>query len=134
MGRKEAGEPVCGGRHLTEGPHANGYFVEPTVFANVTPDMVIAREEIFGPVLAILRARDFDRALEIANGSEFGLSASIQTRNSRACTSFIYGRYRGRAGHRQSAQRRRRIPTPLRRLQGFQFRSQGTGAGRDGIL
>ena len=91
VGRKEAGEPVCGGRHLTEGPHANGYFVEPTVFANVTPDMVIAREEIFGPVLAILRARDFNHALEIANGSEFGLSASIQTTNLSRMYEFIYG-------------------------------------------
>lgn len=90
-GRQEAGEPLCGGHQLTDGPHANGYFVEPTVFANVTPGMVIAREEIFGPVLAILRARDFQHAMEIANASDFGLSASIQTTNLSRMYEFIYG-------------------------------------------
>jgi aldehyde dehydrogenase (NAD+) len=90
-GRKEAGEPLCGGRRLTEGPHAQGWFVEPTVFAGVTPDMVIAREEIFGPVLAIMKARDFQHALEMANASEFGLSASVQTSSLSRMYEFIYG-------------------------------------------
>jgi acyl-CoA reductase-like NAD-dependent aldehyde dehydrogenase len=90
VGRQECGEPLCGGRRLTEGPLANGYFVEPTVFAPVTPDQTIAREEIFGPVLAILRARDFEDAMSIANGIPFGLSSSIQTTNLSRAFEYIY--------------------------------------------
>ena len=90
-GRAEAGEPVCGGRRLTGGEYDKGWFVEPTVFAGVTPEMVIAREEIFGPVLAIMKARDFGHAMEIANGSEFGLSASVQTSNLSRSLEFVYG-------------------------------------------
>ncbi|MBI3679564.1 MAG: aldehyde dehydrogenase family protein [Acidobacteria bacterium] len=81
IGRKEAGEPLTGGFRLTGGVHDKGYFVAPTIFANVTENMTIAQEEIFGPVLAVLRARDFDDAMRIANAVPFGLSASIQTSN-----------------------------------------------------
>ena len=81
IGRKEAGDPRCGGRRLTGAAYDKGYFVEPTVFANVTEDMTIAREEIFGPVLAVIRANDFDDAMRIANAVPLGLSASIQTTN-----------------------------------------------------
>ncbi len=90
-GRKEAGEPRCGGQRLTGGAHAKGWFVEPTVFAGVTQDMVIAREEIFGPVLAIMKAGDFKHAMQIANASEFGLSASLQTTNVSRMYEYIYG-------------------------------------------
>lgn len=81
IGRKEAGEPKCGGRRLDGAGHAKGYFVEPTVFADVDQDMTIAKEEIFGPVLGVMRAKNFDHAMEIANNIPFGLSASIQTTN-----------------------------------------------------
>ena len=81
IGRKECGEPACGGHRLSDGALAKGYFVEPTVFAGVTPQQTIAREEIFGPVLAIVRARDFEDAMTIANAIPFGLSSSIQTTN-----------------------------------------------------
>jgi alpha-ketoglutaric semialdehyde dehydrogenase len=91
IGRKEAGEPLCGGRRLTGGGYDAGWFVEPTVFAGVTPEMRIAREEIFGPVLAVMKARDFAHALEIANGSEFGLSASLQTTNLSRMYEYVYG-------------------------------------------
>jgi aldehyde dehydrogenase (NAD+) len=91
IGRKEAGEPLCGGHRLTGGDYDKGYFVEPTVFANVTEDMVIAREEIFGPVMAILKARDFQHAMQLANGSDFGLSASLQTTNLSRMFEYIYG-------------------------------------------
>lgn len=91
IGRREAGEPLCGGSRLTGPDHADGWFVEPTVFAGVTPEMRIAREEIFGPVLAIMKARDFNHALEIANGSEFGLSASLQTTNLSRMFEYVYG-------------------------------------------
>ena len=91
IGRKEAGEPACGGRHLNEGAHAQGYFVEPTVFADVTEEMTIAKEEIFGPVLAIMKAKDPADALRMANNTPFGLSASIQTTNISRVFDFVYG-------------------------------------------
>jgi len=91
IGRAEAGEPRCGGRRLTGPAHDAGWFVEPTVFADVTPEMRIAREEIFGPVLAIMKARDFAHAMDLANGSEFGLSASLQTTNLSRMYEYVYG-------------------------------------------
>ncbi|HTT62355.1 MAG TPA: aldehyde dehydrogenase family protein [Bryobacteraceae bacterium] len=90
IGRGEAGAPKTGGRRLIDGDLAKGYFVEPTVFADVTPGMTIAREEIFGPVLAVMRARDFEDAMGIANDIPFGLSASIQTTNLSRVFEFVY--------------------------------------------
>jgi len=81
IGRQEAGEPLIGGRRLTGPGYDRGYFIEPTIFAGVTENMTIAQEEIFGPVLAVMRARDFDDAMRIANCVPFGLSSSIQTTN-----------------------------------------------------
>jgi 1-pyrroline-5-carboxylate dehydrogenase len=71
------GRIVAGGS-IVEG---DGYFVEPTIVADVRPDARIAQEEIFGPVLAVIRADDFDDALAIANGTEFGLTGSVYTRD-----------------------------------------------------
>ena len=90
IGRKEAGEPRIGGKQLTGGAYDKGYFVEPTVFADVTESMTIAQEEIFGPVLAIMRAKDFEDAMRIANNIPFGLSASIQTTNVSRVFDFVY--------------------------------------------
>jgi len=90
IGTKEAGKPVFGGRRLTGGGYDNGYFIEPAIFAGVTTDMTIAREEVFGPVLAVMRARDFDDAMRIANCVPFGLSASIQTTNVSRVFEYIY--------------------------------------------
>ena len=90
IGRKEAGEPRCGGNRLTEGALAKGYFVEPTVFADVEEGHTIAREEIFGPVLAIMRATDFEDAMRIANNIPFGLSSSIQTTSLSRTFEYIY--------------------------------------------
>lgn len=90
IGRKESGEPLCGGKQLTTGDHAKGYFVEPTIFADVKPEHTIAQEEIFGPVLAILRAKDYDDAMRIANDIPFGLSSSIQTSNLSKAMDFVY--------------------------------------------
>ncbi len=81
IGRKEAGEPLVGGHRLTGGDFDKGFFVAPAIFANVTENMRIAQEEIFGPVLAVMRARDFEDAMRIANAIPFGLSSSIQTSN-----------------------------------------------------
>src|SRR5580692_6314699 len=90
IARKEHGEPLCGGNRLTEGAHAKGYFVEPTVFAGVEESHTIAKEEIFGPVLAIMRAKDFEDAMRIANNVPFGLSSSIQTTNLSRAFEYIY--------------------------------------------
>jgi acyl-CoA reductase-like NAD-dependent aldehyde dehydrogenase len=81
IGRREAGPPLVGGSRMTGPGFDNGYFVEPTIFAGVTESMTIAREEIFGPVLAVMKAKDFADALRIANNVPFGLSASVQTTN-----------------------------------------------------
>lgn len=59
----------------------HGYFVAPTVFDNVTPDMRIAQEEIFGPVVGLIEAKDLDDAIALANHTQFGLSASVVTRD-----------------------------------------------------
>ena len=77
--RKEGARLVTGG-----GPAAGfdkGFWYRPTVFADVTPEMTLARNEVFGPVLAVFRWSDLDAALEIANGLEYGLSGSIWTRD-----------------------------------------------------
>jgi alpha-ketoglutaric semialdehyde dehydrogenase len=81
IGRKESGEPKTGGRRLTDGALAKGYFVEPTIFSDVKEEHTIAREEIFGPVLAVMRAKDFEDTVRIANNVPFGLCSSIQTTN-----------------------------------------------------
>ncbi|HEV3092807.1 MAG TPA: L-glutamate gamma-semialdehyde dehydrogenase [Candidatus Cybelea sp.] len=69
------------GRLLSGGKRAGetGYFLEPTVIADVAPDATIAQEEIFGPVLAVIKAKDFDDAMTIANNTEFGLTGSLYT-------------------------------------------------------
>ncbi|MCI2257287.1 aldehyde dehydrogenase family protein, partial [Domibacillus sp. PGB-M46] len=66
-----------------------GYYVEPTIFDNCTPDMAIAREEIFGPVIALLKAESVEEALKLANDTEYGLSASIFTANIGHLLSFV---------------------------------------------
>ena len=81
LGQTEGATLACGGRHLVEGPYQHGHFVEPAVFLNVTERMAVAQEEIFGPVLSVMRAADFDDAVRLANAVAFGLSASIQTRD-----------------------------------------------------
>lgn len=91
IGKKEAGAPLVGGNRLTGGSYDKGYFVEPTVFAGVTQDMRIAQEEIFGPVIAVMKASSFADAMAIANASNFGLSASIQTTNVGRVFDFVYG-------------------------------------------
>ena len=81
VAESEGAKLECGGRILSEGDYAKGYFFEPTVFSEVTEDMRIAREEVFGPVLGVIRAANFEDCMRIANTTDFGLSASIQTTN-----------------------------------------------------
>jgi acyl-CoA reductase-like NAD-dependent aldehyde dehydrogenase len=90
IGRSEGGKLLCGGNRLTDNGRDKGFFVEPTVFSEVAESMTIAREEIFGPVLAVMRARDFEDAMRIANNIPFGLSSSIQTTNLSRTFEYIY--------------------------------------------
>jgi aldehyde dehydrogenase (NAD+) len=78
-GRREGAELVAGGRAATV--NGKGYFVEATVFDRVTPEMTIAREEIFGPVLAVLTFDDLEEGIRLANQSMYGLAAGIWTRD-----------------------------------------------------
>jgi aldehyde dehydrogenase (NAD+) len=81
IGKGEGAELLCGGGRATDGPLANGYFVRPTIFDRARPEMRIAQEEIFGPVLAVFRVESFEEALAVANDSPFGLTSSIYTRD-----------------------------------------------------
>ena len=81
IGRKENARLVLGGHRLEEGAYARGWFHEPTIFADVQPSMRIAREEIFGPVVSVMRCRSLAEAIDIGNDVEYGLSASIYTRD-----------------------------------------------------
>ncbi len=82
IGQNEDGATLAyGGKRLTKGEYANGYFIQPTVFTDVAPDMRIAQEEIFGPVTAVIPAGSLAEAVEIANGVRYGLSAAIYTRD-----------------------------------------------------
>ncbi|MBV9055570.1 MAG: L-glutamate gamma-semialdehyde dehydrogenase [Candidatus Eremiobacteraeota bacterium] len=76
---KEEGRLVAGGGRSGD----SGYFIEPTVIADVAPDATVAQEEIFGPVLAVIKAADFDDAMTIANNTEFGLTGSLYTSDER---------------------------------------------------
>lgn len=81
IGQKEGATLHLGGNAYKEGDCAHGTFIEPTIFTNVKPDMRIAQEEIFGPVVSILRASDLGMAIEIANDIQFGLSAAIYSQD-----------------------------------------------------
>lgn len=81
--RQEGARLVAGGKHPADPALAKGFFIEPTVFTDVTADMKIAREEIFGPVLSVLRWRDESALFEAVNGLDLGLTASIWTRDLR---------------------------------------------------
>jgi 1-pyrroline-5-carboxylate dehydrogenase len=74
IGKKE-GRLISGGGPATEA--GTGYFIKPTVFADIAPNARIAQEEIFGPVLAVIKSRSFDESLEIANNTEFGLTGAV---------------------------------------------------------
>ena len=82
IGEREDGAKLAtGGKRLTKGEHANGYFIEPTVFTEVAPEMRIAQEEIFGPVTAVIPTNSLEEAVGIANGVRYGLSAAIYTQD-----------------------------------------------------
>ena len=76
VGKKEGRLAAGGGRAA-----GDGYFVEPTIIADLDPKARLAQEEVFGPVLAVIKAKNFDNAMEIANNTEFGLTGSVYTKN-----------------------------------------------------
>lgn len=81
IGREEGAKLVCGGKPPADPALANGFFVEPTIFVNVTPKMRIAREEIFGPVLSVIPFDTEEEAISIANDTEYGLAAAVWTKS-----------------------------------------------------
>ena len=81
VGQSEGAKMLTGGHALDDGDHAKGNFIAPTVFRDMTPDMRIAQEEIFGPVTGIIEVGGVDEAIEVANSVQYGLSASIYTRD-----------------------------------------------------
>jgi acyl-CoA reductase-like NAD-dependent aldehyde dehydrogenase len=95
IGRDEGATLACGGRRLEAGAFARGYFHEPTIFTDVKPGMRIAREEIFGPVVSVMRCRSLEEAVEIGNGVEYGLSASIYTQDINRAFSAMRDLYTG---------------------------------------
>ena len=81
IGQDEGAEILLGGNRATGDGLDDGYFFEPTVFVGVRPEMRIAKEEIFGPVLSVFKVSSYDEAVEVANGTRYGLSSSIYTRD-----------------------------------------------------
>lgn len=88
-GKAEGAIIVSGGHRLMTDNLQNGCFVEPTVFSNVTPEMFLAQEEIFGPVLSVMTAEDFEHTIQLANNVRFGLSSSIYTNDLHKAMTFV---------------------------------------------
>ena len=118
---QEEGRLIAGGKRVG----TDGYFLEPTVIADVAPDATIAQEEIFGPVLAVIKAKDFDDAMAIANNTEFGLTGSLYTSDEekieRARDEFFVGNL---YFNRKSTGAMVGVH-PVRRLQHVRHRQQG---------
>ena len=89
IAKNEGAKLLCGGNRLTGRIYDKGFFVEPTIFDEVKPGMRIAQEEVFGPVLGLMVANDFEDAMRLANGVQFGLSASIVSRDLTRVHQFI---------------------------------------------
>ncbi len=89
IGKSEGARLVCGGGRPPGDAFAHGHFVEPTIFDRVTPSMRIAQEEIFGPIVSVVRVPSFEAAIEAANAVRFGLSASIFTSDTTQAFRFV---------------------------------------------
>ncbi len=81
VGIEEGAKLLCGGEMLTKGKYAKGFFYKPTIFIDVKPNMRIAQEEIFGPVLSVIKVKDLTEAIQVLNNTRYGLSSSIYTLN-----------------------------------------------------
>jgi alpha-ketoglutaric semialdehyde dehydrogenase len=78
-GNEDGASLVFGGEQLTEGKYQQGYYVQPAIFINVKPEHRIAKEEIFGPVVAVIEVNTYEEAIQVANDVEYGLAAAIVT-------------------------------------------------------
>ncbi|MBN9278764.1 MAG: aldehyde dehydrogenase family protein, partial [Hyphomicrobium sp.] len=81
IGKQEGARAIAGGARLTEGALAKGYFVPPTVFAGVSDEMTIAKEEIFGPVISAIPFDDIDEVIQRGNATNFGLGSGVWTKD-----------------------------------------------------
>jgi aldehyde dehydrogenase (NAD+) len=81
IGKNEGARLILGGKACRKGNCSKGYFIEPTIFIDVAPEMRIAQEEIFGPVVSVIKAEDLEDAIQIVNRTPYGLSSSIYTQN-----------------------------------------------------
>lgn len=88
IGKEEGANLVYGGKQLTDPEFAKGYYVQPAIFTNVQPNMQIAQEEIFGPVVAVIEVSTYEEAMKVANDVDYGLSASIVTNNLKIANDF----------------------------------------------
>ena len=106
----------------------DGYFIQPTVIADIKPNAKIAQEEIFGPVLAVIPAKSFDDALAIANGTEYGLTGAVYTKNPDKIERAQARVLRRQPLHQPQVHRRDRRRAPVRRLQHERHRLEGRRA------
>jgi len=89
IGKAEGAQLLCGGGRLAGAAHEHGYFVEPTVFDHVSSSMRVAQEEIFGPVVSVIRVASFEDAMKAANAVRYGLSSSIFTSDASRVFRFV---------------------------------------------
>jgi len=89
IGEKEGAKVIVGGKRMEGSKYDKGFFIEPAIFVDVKPEMKIAQEEIFGPVLSVIKVNSFEEALRVANGVKYGLSSSIYTRDISKALRFI---------------------------------------------
>ncbi len=125
IGKKE-GRLIAGGGKAP----GDGYFVQPTVIADVDSKARIFQEEIFGPVLAVTKARDFDHALELANDSEYGLTGAVYTNNKEKIRKAREAIFRGQSLHQSQMHRSDGGRASFRRLQHV---GNGFEGGRAGL-
>jgi alpha-ketoglutaric semialdehyde dehydrogenase len=88
FGKEDGASLVFGGEPLTNGKYENGFYIQPAIFTNVKPDHRIAKEEIFGPVVAVIEVDTYEEAIQVANDVEYGLAASIVTNNLKIANQF----------------------------------------------
>ena len=131
IGRDEGAKLVFGGERLNR--ETPGFYLQPALFTEATNAMRISREEIFGPVASVIRVKDYDEALAVANDTPFGLSSGIVHHQPQARDA-LQAQCRGRHGHGQRADRRRRFPRAVRRPQRLELRPARAGPLRRRIL
>ncbi len=131
IGQKEGAKLVAGGEVLQRSK--KGHYLAPALLTEATNAMRTSREEIFGPVASVIRVKDYDEALAVANDTDFGLSAGIVTTSLKHASHFKRASA-GRHGDGQPADRRSRLPRPVRRPERVELRSARAGTLRARVL